>query len=200
MAGPMAARRSAGLVAKCICIWPMALTAMRARVPRQPAWVAATARFLGSTRRMGTQSAVWTARRRPGRLVIEASPLQGSPGAVLKRWMTSEWICLREMSWRSVAPRADWKRRRFSRTLSRVSQSVKLRCRTFSPLRSETPPGLVLKPWRSHGSLEKAGTWRIWRPLDLRTAQFAAEVDPERFFWVVRLAFSVFAGGTGLSV
>src|SRR5216683_136511 len=61
------------------------------------------ARFFGSTRRMGTQSAVWTPRRRPGRFVAKASPRQGSAGAALKRWMISEWICFREMSWRSDA-------------------------------------------------------------------------------------------------
>ena len=64
-----------GLVLKCICIWPMVLAAMRARVPRQPAWMAATARFLGSTRRMGTQSAVWMARRRLGGLVMRGVAL-----------------------------------------------------------------------------------------------------------------------------
>ena len=62
----------------------MVLATMRARVPRQPAWMAAMARFLGSTRRMGTQSAVWMARRRPGRLVMLASPRHGSAGVVVE--------------------------------------------------------------------------------------------------------------------
>ncbi len=62
---------------------------------------------------MGTQSAVWMPRRRPGRLVTEASPAtagrpwQGSAGGASKRWMTSEWICFREMSFMSEAPSAD---------------------------------------------------------------------------------------------
>ncbi len=67
---------------------------MRARVPRQPAWMAAMARFLGSTRRMGTQSAVWMARRRPGRLVMVASPRQGSDGAVSKSGLRRSGIVL----------------------------------------------------------------------------------------------------------
>ncbi len=166
--GPMAARRSRGLVPKCICILPMVLAAMRARVPRQPAWMAAMARFLGSTRRMGTQSAVWTARRRPGRLVMLASPRQGSVGVASKRWITSEWNCFRVMRGRSAAPAADWKRRRFSWTFSRVSQSVKPRLRTFWLSRGLMPPGRVLKAWISQGSLEKAGTWRIWTSPDAR--------------------------------
>src|SRR6267142_6794470 len=168
--------------------------------------MAAMARFLGSTRRMGTQSAVWTPRRRPGRLVAEASPLQGSWGAALIRWMTSEWICLREMSWRSLAPRADWKRRRLSRTFSRVSQSVKPRFNTFSPSRSETPPGLVLKPWMSQGSLFRAGTWRIWRPRDFRVIQaesdWAEGTGTDRnvcpTLRALRLGFSVFVGATAI--
>jgi len=47
------------------------------------------------------------------------------------------------------------------------SQSVKPRFRTFSPPRSETPrlgAGAVDEP----GILLRAGTWRIWRPRDLR--------------------------------
>src|SRR5207302_2892882 len=70
-------------------------------------------------------------------------------------------ICFREMSLRSVVPRADWKRRRFSRTLSLLSHSVKPRLRTFSPFRRLTPPGRVLKPWTSQGSFASAGTCRI---------------------------------------
>src|SRR6267378_2758918 len=75
------------------------------------------------------------------------------------------------MSWRSLAPRADWKRRRFSSTFSRGSQSVKPRFNTFLASSSLMPPGLVLKPWMSQGSLLRAGTWRIWRPRDLRAIQ-----------------------------
>src|SRR5579859_1092785 len=140
--------------------------------------MAAMARFLVSTRRMGTQSAVWMARRRPGRLVMEASPRQGSDLAESKRWITSEWNCFRVISGRSGAPAAVWKRRRFSWTLAGESQSVKPRLRTFSPLRSEIPPGRVLKAWISQGSLEKARTWRILRPRDARVS--SAEDDGER--------------------
>src|SRR6267143_5025864 len=168
--------------------------------------MAVTARFLGSTRSMGTQSAVWTPRRRPGRLVAESSPLQGPWGAASKRWITSEWICLREMSWRSLALRADWKRRRFSRTFSRASQSVKPRFNTFLASSSLTPPGLVLKPWMSQGRLLKAGTWRIWRPRDLRAIHLelgGAEGTDRNVcptLRAFRLGFSVFAGATALPV
>lgn len=65
---------------------------------------------------------------------------------------------------RSGAPAAVWKRRRFSSTFSRVSQSVKPRLRTFSLLREETRPGRVLKAWISQGRLERAGIWRSWSP------------------------------------
>ena len=134
MAGPTAARRSLGLVPKCICILPMVLAAMRAKVPRQPAWMAATTRFLGSTRRMGTQSAVWMARRRLGLSVVLASPRQGSAGASAKTWITSEWNCFSVTRGRSGTPAAVSKRRRFSWTFSRVSRlrRVKPRLRTFS--------------------------------------------------------------------
>src|SRR5208282_1619686 len=171
MLGPMAARRSRGLVPKCICILPMVLAAMRARVPRQPAWMAAMARFLGSTRRMGTQSAVWMARRRLGRLVMLASPRQESAEAVLKRWITSEWNCFRVIKGRSLAPAAVWKRRRFTWMFSRVSQSVKARFNTFSVPSGEMPPGAVLKAWISQGSLVRAGTWRSFRPREANVDQ-----------------------------
>src|SRR5580692_8619108 len=137
MLGPMAARRSRGLVAKCICILPMVLAAMRASVPRQPAWMAAMARFLASTRRMGTPAAVW-------------------------------------------------RRRRFSWTFSRVSQSVKPRLRTFSFSSGETPPGAVLKAWISQGSLERAGTWRSFRRLEVRVVQLVAGADGMRDLRAVR--------------
>src|SRR5438876_8830745 len=67
------------------------------------------------------------------------------------------------MSGNFCAPRAVWNFLRFSRTFSRVSHSVKLRLRTFWPSRSETPPGAVLKPWRSQGSFLKASSSRIFR-------------------------------------
>src|SRR5712664_2128563 len=149
---------------------------------------------------MGTQSAVWVPRSRPGRLVMDASPWQGLAGAVSKRWMTSEWICFREMSLRSRAPRADWKRRRFSRTFSLVSHSVKPRLRTFSLLRGLTPPGRVLKPWISQGSLARAGAWRISRPRDLRVIQCSiGERDLEDARAVCFLA-DVFVRDTAISV
>src|SRR5256885_1115318 len=171
MQGPIAARRSEGFDLNLATSSPTVFSRMRARVPRQPAWTAATARFLGSTRRMGTQSAVWTPRRRPGVLVIEASPLQGSLGAVAKGLMTAEWICLRLMSGNFWAPRADWNFLRFSRTFSRVSQSVKPRLRIFCASRSEMPPGAVLKPWRSQGSFLKASSSRIFRVAEERKDQ-----------------------------
>src|SRR5690348_17461765 len=62
------------------------------------------------------------------------------------------------------ALRADWKRRRFSRTFSLVSHSAKPRFRTFSPARSLTPPGRVLNPWTSQGVFVRASACRICRP------------------------------------
>ena len=66
MAGPSAARMSVGFEPKCMRISPTVFSAMRARVPRQPAWIAATARFFGSTSRIGTQSAVCTPSKSAG--------------------------------------------------------------------------------------------------------------------------------------
>src|SRR5260370_35717167 len=154
---------------------------------------------------MGTQSAVWMPRRRPGWLVMEGSPWQISEGAESKNWITSEWICFRDYSFRLEVPRADWKRRRFSRTFSLVSHSVKPRLRTFSVSRVETPPGLVLKPWMSQGMLASVGTCRIRMPRDLRSIHFRLDRGEEtdrnvcptgeslRFFG---LDFSVFVGAT----
>src|SRR5580692_4321649 len=194
MLGPMAARRSRGLVPKCICILPMVLAAMRARVPRQPAWMAAMARFLGSTRRMGTQSAVWMASARPWRLVMEASPLQGSPGVVSKRWITSEWNCFRVIRGKALAPAAVWRRRRFSWTFSRVSQSVKPRFRTFSFSRGEMPPGVVLKAWVSQGNLVRAGIWRSFRLWEVRMVKAVAGADGTRDLRMGRLGDVLVAG------
>lgn len=70
-----------------------------------------------------------------------------------------------------AAPAAVWKRRRFSRTFSRESQSVKPRLRTFSSFRGLMPPGRVLKAWISQGILVKAGTCRIRQPPDARVVQ-----------------------------
>src|SRR5256885_5697442 len=67
------------------------------------------------------------------------------------------------MSGNFCAPRALWNFLRFSMTFSRVSHSVKLRLRIFCPSRLETPPGAVLKPWRSQGSFLKASSSRIFR-------------------------------------
>ena len=150
--------------------------------------------FAGSTRRMGTQSAVWMARRRPGRSVMLASPRHGSVEAVSKRWITSEWNCFRVISGRSLAPVAVWKRRRFFRTFSRVSQSVKPRLRTFSPSRGLMPPGAVLKAWISQGSLEKAGTWRSLRPLDVPVDQLRAGTGGTRDLRTLRLGDVLVAG------
>src|SRR5256885_17144587 len=119
MQGPMAARRSEGFDLNLATSSPMVFSRMRARVPRQPAWTAATARFLGSTRRMGTQSAVWTPRRGPGVLGIEASPLQGSLGAAAKGQMTAGGICLGLRVGDFLAPRDGWNFLRVSRALSR---------------------------------------------------------------------------------
>src|SRR5260370_16887962 len=134
---------------------------------------------------MGTQSAVWRPRSRPGWLVMEASPWQISEGAESKNWITSEWICFRDMSFRLEVPRVDWKRRRFSRTFSLVSHSVKPRLRTFSVSRVETPPGLVLKPWMSQGMLASGGTCRIRMQRDFRSIHFrlhrATETDRNPF-------------------
>src|SRR6266446_1232916 len=162
--------------------------------------MAATARLLGSTRRMGTQSAVWTPRRRPGRLVTEASPRQGSVGAASKRWITSEWIWFREMSLRPEAPRADWKRRRFSRTFSLVSHSVKPRLRTLSPSWLLTPPGLVLKPWMSQESFERAGTWRICVPRTLSVLQESRGAGEFRRPGLLRFLVDVFVRDMAIPV
>jgi len=35
----------------------------------------------------------------------------------------------------------------------------------------ETPPGRVLKAWRSQGNLEKARTWRSLRPSEVRVVR-----------------------------
>jgi len=42
------------------------------------------------------------------------------------------------------------------------------------------PPGAVLKAWTSQGSLERAGIWRSWRPLEVRVVQVVAGVDGTR--------------------
>src|SRR5882762_10106904 len=121
--------------------------------------------------------------------------------------MTSEWICLSETSLRSVAPRADWKRRRFSRTFSLLSHSVKPRLRTFSPTSGLTPPGRVLKPWTSQGILVSAGTCRTRMPRSLRSIQSELDRVEEKVKKVcpaegrlraLRLGVSVFAGATTL--
>ncbi len=52
---------------------------MSETVPRQPAWIAATARRPASAIRMGRQSAVRIATSVPGRLVISASPSPITP-------------------------------------------------------------------------------------------------------------------------
>jgi hypothetical protein len=77
----MAASRSAGLLPNSNRIRPMVFCVIRASVPRHPACTAATARFFGSTSKMGTQSAVATARSTPGSLVVEPSPFDGCAGA-----------------------------------------------------------------------------------------------------------------------
>jgi hypothetical protein len=125
---------------------------------------------------------------------MEASPQQGSEGAESKRWITSEWNCFREIRGRSGASAADWKRRRFSRTFSRVSQSVKPRLRTFSPLSGETPPARVLKAWISQGSLEKAGIWRSLGPPEVRVAELDAGADGTRDLLGGRLRDVLVAG------
>ena len=134
---------------------------------------------------------------RPGWLVIEASPLQGSPGVVSKTWITSEWNCFRVARGRSLAPAAVWRRRRFSRTFSRVSQSVKPRFRTFSLSTGEMPPELVLKAWISQDSLEKAGIWRSWRPREVRVVKLVAGSDGVRGLRVGRLGDVLVAGTIG---
>jgi len=100
------------------------------------------------------------------------------------------------------APTAVWKRRRFSRTFSRVSQSVKPRLRTFStfsgaaaerPTSGETPPGRVEKAWISQGSLEKAGIWRSLRSCESRVVQEA--VDNEALLRVEPLGEEDFVVG-----
>src|SRR5258708_40354661 len=99
MEGPMEARRVAGLDLYCICILPMALTTIRWSVPRQPAWTAAMARFFGSTRRMGTQSAVCTGWRSPGQLEMDASTGQVLECGAAKRY---EYACRRRVRERRV--------------------------------------------------------------------------------------------------
>ncbi len=98
------------------------------------------------------------------------------------------------MRGRSGAPKAAWKRRRFSRTFSRVSQSVKPRLRTFSFSSGETPPGAVLKAWMSQGSLEKAGTWMSLRPRDARVVKPAEGLDGMRSLRTARFEDDLVAG------
>ena len=133
-------------------------------------------------------------RRRPGRLVMLASPRHGSVEAVSKRWITSEWNCLRVISGRSLAPAAVWKRRRFSWTFSRVSQSVKPRLRTFSFSREEMPPGLVENAWISQGNSDKAGIWRSFRLRDVRVVKLVAGADGTGDLRVGRLDGVLVAG------
>ena len=111
---------------------------------------------------------------------MEASPRHGSDEAVSKRWITSEWNCFRAISGRASAPTALWKRRRFSWTFSRVSQSVKPRLRTFSFSSGEMPPGAVLKAWISQGSLEKAGICRSLRLREARVVHLVAGAGATR--------------------
>ncbi len=56
------------------------------------------------------------------------------------------------------------------------------------------PPGVVLKAWISQGSLEKAGTWRSFRPWDVRVAQLAARVDGARDLRMARFGDVLVAG------
>jgi hypothetical protein len=88
-------------------------------------------------------------------------------------------------------------------TFSPGSQSVKPRFNTFLASSSLTPPGRVLKPWTSQGNWFRAGTWRIWRPRDLRAIQL--ESDWAEGTWTGRnacpaLGFRVFVGATAISV
>ena len=186
---------SPSLVPNSARILPSVFITMRLSVPRHPAWTAATACLRTSANRMGTQSAVWMARRRPGRSVMLASPRRGSVAGVSKRWIASEWNCFRVIRGRASAPVAVWRRRRFSWTFSRVSQSVKPRLRTFSFSRGLTPPGAVLKAWISQGSLEKAGTWRSFRLWDVRVVQLVAGAGGTRDLRDGRLG-DVLAAGT----
>ena len=56
------------------------------------------------------------------------------------------------------------------------------------------PPGVVLKAWISQGSLEKAGTWRSFRPWDVRVVQLAARVDGARDLRMARFGDVLVAG------
>jgi len=76
-----------------------------------------------------------------------------------------------------------------------VSQSVKPRLRTFSFSSGEMPPGAVLKAWISQGSLEKAGTWRMRRPLEVRVVQLVAGADAMRDLRTASFGEEDFAGG-----
>ena len=83
---------------------------------------------------------------------------------------------------------------------------MKPRFRTSSPPSGLAPPGRVLKPWMSQGILLKAGTWRIWRPRDLRAIQLesngpeGADRNVGPTLRAFRLGFRVFAGATAISV
>ena len=101
---------------------------MRLRVPRQPAWKAATARRLRSATRTGMQSAVWMARSRPGSAVIWPSALCGCLRAASA---PAAWTMRLEWNWRSEMSGVDAldvmasaKSLRLRRTVSRSSEAV----------------------------------------------------------------------------
>lgn len=71
-----------------------------------------------------------------------------------------------------MAPRANLNFSRFFWTSFLLSQSVRPRFRTFSPFRSEKPPGRVLKPWMSQGSLLSSADWTIFRPAEFLMSHF----------------------------
>ena len=125
-----------------------------------------------------------------------ASPRQGVLDGLSKAWITSEWICFKVIRGRPGTLAALWKRRRFSWTFSRVSQSVKPRFNTFSFSTGEMPPWAVEKAWISQGSLEKAGIWRSLRPPEARVVQLAG-VDGTRGLRTGRFGDVLVAGTNG---
>ena len=91
--------------------------------------------FLESASRIGTQSAVCTTSRRPGSFVIRASPLRASSTVQGSRNLQrarcpNEFGEARSRAFCSLQARVK-KSCRFSRTRSRVSQSVKPRFKMF---------------------------------------------------------------------
>ena len=126
-------RRSgpAGREPKSSRMRPTPDSTMRLTVPRQPAWKAATTRRLRSATRTGMQSAVCTARSRPGSSVIWPSALRGRGTGCVGADGVDDAVGmeLMESDQRGFGSpvTASARRRRLRLTVARLSASVKPR-------------------------------------------------------------------------